>query len=195
MIKNIIKQAKIASKFLLAMIILTGFIYPEVVTGIAQFAFPWRANGSLVQQNDKVVGSLLIGQAFSDPRYFWSRPSATTPFPYNAEHSSGSNLGPSNPELIKTVESRIQLLKKADPKNKSLIPVDLVTASASGLDPHISIASAYYQVSRIAKARKVSEKSVIALIQIYQNKHSNRYFGEQTLNVLLLNLALDNLNS
>ena len=133
--------------------LLTGLVYPLVVTGLAQAVFPVQANGSLLAHNDQIVGSALIGQPFDDPRYFWGRPSATAPFPYNAAASSGSNFGPSNPALIAAVQARITALRAADPGNTQAVPGDLVTASASGLDPHISVAAALYQAPRVARAR------------------------------------------
>src|SRR5499427_3204053 len=138
---------------LIAFTVLTGLLYPVLLTGIAQAVFPYRANGSLMQRDGKAVGSELIGQPFSSPKYFWSRPSATSPYPYNAASSSGSNQGPTNPALTDAVAARIKTLRDADPENKAAVPVDLVTASASGLDPHISLAAAEYQVNRVAKAR------------------------------------------
>lgn len=138
---------------LLLLTILTGIVYPLAVTGIAQAVFPTQANGSIIEKNGKPVGSMLLGQQFDDPKYFWGRLSATTPYTYNASSSSGSNLGQNNPDLLKVVQSRIQALHAADPSNQGKIPVDLVTASGSGLDPHISSAAAEYQIHRIAKAR------------------------------------------
>ena len=150
MFSQVIRPAVI---FMVVMTVLTGVIYPLVVTGIAQVAFPNQANGSLIYEGDKLVGSALIGQPFDDPKYFWSRPSATGPFPYNAAASSGSNLGPIEPNLTAAFKTRVDALKQADPGNEKPIPVDLITASGSGLDPHISPAAAEYQVSRVAKAR------------------------------------------
>jgi K+-transporting ATPase ATPase C chain len=172
---------------------LTGVVYPLLVTGIAQAAFSHQANGSLIDQDGVVRGSSLIGQPFDDPRYFWSRPSATGLFPYNAGASSGSNLGPTNPTLMKAVQNRIAALKEADPQNTTAIPVDLVTASGSGLDPHISVAAAVYQVPRIAKARGMDEAAVHALVEQYTHPRQLAVLGEPRLNVLELNLALDGL--
>jgi len=171
--------------------IITGVIYPLVVTGIAQLAFPHQANGSLIEKDGVVIGSELIGQQFDDPNYFWGRPSATSPEPYNAASSSGSNLGPTNPALISAVEARVKALHAADPANTLPIPVDLVTASASGLDPHISVASALYQVHRVASARGLDEADVVALVDRYTEGRQFGFLGESRDKVLLLNLALD----
>jgi potassium-transporting ATPase KdpC subunit len=170
---------------------LTGILYPLIITGIAQVFFPPQANGSLIEQNGKVVGSELIGQSFDDPRYFWGRLSATSPFPYNAAASSGSNLGPTNPALINEVSARIAALKTADPQNNSPIPVDLVTSSGSGLDPNISVAAALYQVPHVARARGLSEEIVRALVERYTQGRQFGLLGEPRINVLDLNLALD----
>jgi potassium-transporting ATPase KdpC subunit len=171
--------------------ILTGVLYPLLITGIAQVIFPHQANGSLIVQNGQVVGSELIGQQFDNPRYFWGRLSATAPFPYNAAASKGSNLGPTNPALIKEVNARIAALKAADPTNNAAIPVDLVTSSGSGLDPNISVAAALYQVPRIAIARGLSEEVVRALVARYTQGRQFSLLGEPRVNVLELNLALD----
>ena len=171
--------------------VLTGVLYPLTVTGLAQAIFPFQTNGSLIRQGDRVLGSALIGQPFDDPKYFWGRPSATAPFPYNAAASAGSNLGPSNPALAAAMQARIAALQAADPGNAQPVPVDLVTASASGLDPHISVAAALYQAPRVARARGLDE---IALRQLVLNRVEDRQFsllGEPRVNVLLLNLALD----
>ncbi len=178
---------------LVLLTILTGLIYPFAITGLAQAIFPRQANGSLIMKNGKPVGSLLIGQPFSDPKYFWGRLSATSPFPYNSASSSGSNLGPNNPNLMKAVQTRIQALLVADPDNHAKIPGDLVTASASGLDPHISPAAAEYQVHRVAKARGLDESFVRALVADYSQTRQWKVFGEPVVNVLELNLALDEL--
>jgi K+-transporting ATPase ATPase C chain len=171
--------------------LLTGILYPLVITGIAQVIFPHQANGSLISQNGQVVGSSLIGQSFDDPHYFWGRLSATSPFPYNAASSTGSNLGPTNPALTEEVKARIAALKAADPTNNSPIPVDLVTSSGSGLDPNISIAAALYQVPRVAKARGLSEDVVRALVDRFTEGRQFGVLGEPRVNVLELNLALD----
>jgi len=171
--------------------IITGVLYPLIVTGIAQVIFPHPANGSLIVQQGQVIGSELIGQAFTDPRYFWGRPSATSPFPYNASASAGSNLGPTNPTLTDDVNARIAALKASDPLSNSPIPVDLVTASGSGLDPNISIAAALYQVTRVSKARGLSEEIVKSLVDRYTEERQFIILGEPRVNVLELNMALD----
>jgi K+-transporting ATPase ATPase C chain len=171
--------------------ILTGIIYPLVVIGIAQTMFPGQANGSIISKNGKAVGSELIGQQFNDPRYFWGRLSATTPYPYNGGSSSGSNLGPNNPDLLKAVQARIDALHGADPDNGAKIPVDLVTASGSGLDPHISPAAAEYQIHRVAKARGLEDVSIRDIIAKNTRGRWLGVIGESTVNVLMLNMALD----
>ncbi len=171
--------------------IISGIIYPLFVTGIAQMFFHNKANGSLIYRNGKPVGSLLIGQPFDDPRYFWGRLSATSPVAFNAAASSGSNLGPSNPALISAVEARIKELKAADPDNKNPIPVDLVTSSASGLDPHISLAAVYYQVSRVARVRGLPQDFVRKIVNQYSRGRLLGVIGEPVVNVLEVNLALD----
>jgi len=170
---------------------LLGFVYPAAVTGIAQVLFPTKANGSLVVADGKPLGSSLIGQPFDAPKYFWGRISATSPYPYNAQGSTGSNLGPTNPALFDQVKGRIAALKAADPDQKGPIPVDLVTASGSGLDPDISPAAADYQVERVAHARHLSETDVRALVQKYTSGRQLGFLGEPRVNVLELNLALD----
>ena len=172
--------------------LLTGVVYPLLVTGIAQAAFPNQANGSLLKQGDRVIGSSLIGQQFQDPKYFWGRLSATTPA-YNAGSSSGSNLGPLNPALEDEVKGRADALRAADPGNTAPIPVDLVTSSGSGLDPHVSPAAAYYQVKRVAAARKLEDARVKALVDARVEARALGVLGEPVVNVLLLNLALDKL--
>jgi K+-transporting ATPase KdpC subunit len=192
-----LKQLKPAIVTLLMFTLITGVIYPLVVTGIAQVVFPKQANGSLIIQDGKAVGSELIGQQFDDPKYFWGRLSATGDFPYNAFNaetltgSSGSNYGPLNPALFKAAQARIDALKAADPSNTAPIPVDLVTASGSGLDPHISIAAAYYQVHRVGQVRGLSEDAVKSLVDKNTQGRQFGFLGEPTVNVLQLNLALD----
>lgn len=176
---------------LLIFTVLTGLVYPLVVTGIAQLVFHPQANGSLIIVHGKAVGSNLIGQSFDDPKYFWGRLSATGPYPYNAAASSGSNLGPTNPALLDEVKARIAALKAADPSNTQPIPVDLVTSSGSGLDPDISIAAALYQAGRVAQARGMNQAAVIALINQYTEGRQLGFLGEPRVNVLKLNLALD----
>lgn len=176
---------------LLILTVITGVVYPLVVTGIAQMVFPFQANGSLIVKDGKVVGSALIGQPFDDPKYFWSRPSGTSPFPNNASASSGSNLSPTNPALITAVEGRVEALRTADPSNKAAVPVDLVTASGSGLDPHISPAAALYQVPRVARERKLAPDAVRALVDQHTEGRFLGLLGEPRVNVLALNLALD----
>jgi K+-transporting ATPase ATPase C chain len=171
--------------------ILTGIAYPLAVTGLAQVIFPTQANGSLIRQAGRIVGSALIGQPFDDPRYFWGRPSATAPFPYNAAASSGANLGPSNPALIEAVQARIAALQAADPGNTQAVPVDLVTASASGLDPHISVAAALYQAPRVARVRGLAAETVAQLVAQQAEGRPLGFLGEPRVNVLKLNLALD----
>jgi K+-transporting ATPase ATPase C chain len=184
-------QLRPALVALVALTLLTGLLYPLVVTGVAQVLFPRQANGSLIISDGKPVGSSLIGQPFDAPNYFWSRPSATSPFPYNAAASSGSNLGPTNDALMKAVQARIGALKTADPDNPLPLPVDLVTASGSGLDPHISPASAAYQVRRVARARGMEEGVVRQLVSQHTDGRQLGILGEPRVNVLTLNLALD----
>ena len=176
---------------LFAFTVITGGVYPLVVTGIAKVVFPRQANGSLIVKDGKVVGSALIGQPFDDPRYFWGRPSATTPFPYNAGSSAGSNLSPTNPDLVKAVQARVDTLRAADPENTAPVPVDLVTASGSGLDPHISPAAALYQVSRVARVRTLDPDAVRQLVERHTESRWLGILGEPRVNVLALNLALD----
>lgn len=184
---------KPALLMLLVLTLVTGVAYPLLVTGMAQLVFPNQANGSLIYQNAKPVGSALIGQPFDDPKYFWSRLSATGPVPYNAAASSGSNLGPTNEALMKAVEARVQALRLADSSNTQPIPVDLVTASGSGLDPHISPAAALYQVPRVARARNLEESVVRRLVEKHSEGRQWEFLGEPRVNVLKLNLALNEL--
>jgi K+-transporting ATPase ATPase C chain len=174
-----------------ALTLICGVLYPLAVTGIGQAVFPFHAGGSLVERNGQPVGSSLIGQSFTSPRYFWGRPSATAPMAYNAAGSSGSNLGPTNPALLDAVKGRVDALKAADPANSAPIPVDLVTASASGLDPEISVAAARYQLARVAAARKLGSERVAALVAAHTAPQYLGFFGEARVNVLALNLALD----
>src|ERR1700680_1233337 len=171
--------------------VITGIAYPLAVTGIGKMVFPSQVSGSLVMRDGKAVGSSLIGQSFQDPKYFWGRVSATSPMPNNAIASGGSNFGPTNPALLDAVRARIQALKSADPDNSLPIPVDLVTASASGLDPHISPAAALYQVTRVARERHMDVVKVIQLALAHVERPQWGIFGEARVNVLLLNLALD----
>jgi potassium-transporting ATPase KdpC subunit len=171
--------------------VVTGLAYPAIVTVIAQLAFPHQANGSLIVKDGKPAGSALIGQPFDDPKYFWGRPSATSPFGYNAGSSVASNLSPTNADLIKAVQGRVDALRAADPGNTVPVPVDLVTASGSGLDPHISPAAALYQVGRVARARKINETVVNDLVAKHIEGRLLGLLGEPRVNVLALNLALD----
>ena len=182
-----------AVSLLILMTALLGIVYPLVITGIAKVAFPHQAEGSLISKDGKLIGSTLIGQSFSDPKYFWGRPSATTPQPYNGIGSTGSNLGPLNPALIDAVKSNAKALHDADPDNKQAVPVDLVTASASGLDPEITPAAARYQAGRVSRARGMEPAQVEALIAAYQHPRLLGFVGEPRVNVLELNLALDSL--
>jgi potassium-transporting ATPase KdpC subunit len=188
------KQIRPAVVALLVLTVLTGLIYPAVVTAIAQVVFPYQANGSLLTSGGKTTGSALIGQPFDSPRYFWGRLSATSPYPYNAANSAGSNLGPTNPALVDEVKARVDALKAADPGNTQPIPVDLVTSSGSGLDPNISIAAALYQASRVARARGLDENTVRQLVDQYTTGRTLGILGEPRVNVLELNLALDRLS-
>lgn len=188
-----LKELKPALLMLALLTVVTGVAYPLLVTGVAQGLFPHQANGSLIEQDGTVVGSELVGQPFSDPKYFWSRPSATGPVPYNAGASSGSNQGPLNPALADAVKARIEALKAADPGNTARIPVDLVTASGSGLDPHISPAAAIYQVERVARARGLDADALHALVAKHTEGRQLGVLGEPRVNVLTLNLALDRL--
>lgn len=192
-----IRQIRPALTMLLLFTLITGVVYPLVITGIAQVFFPRQANGSLIYENGKPVGSALIGQQFDDPKYFWGRLSDTGDFPYNAFNaqtssgSSGSNYGPMNPALSKAAQGRIDALRAADPSNTAPIPVDLVTSSGSGLDPNISVAAAYYQIHRVAHARGLPDAEVQALVEHYTQGRQFFVLGEPRVNVLELNLALD----
>jgi K+-transporting ATPase ATPase C chain len=180
-----------ALALLLGFTLLTGIVYPAVVTLLSRVVFPDQANGSLILKDGKAVGSRLIGQPFDDPKYFWGRPSATAPVPYNAGASSGSNQGPTNPALRDAVKARIEALRKSDPDAKLPVPVDLVTASGSGLDPHISPAAALYQVHRVARARGLAEDRIRSLVTEHTSGRRLGILGEPGVNVLELNLALD----
>lgn len=184
-------QVRPAIMMLLFLTLLTGLVYPLGITALAQLLFPHQANGSLIVRDGRVVGSSLIGQPFGSPKYFWGRPSATAPFPYNAAASSGSNLGPTNEALVKAVQTRIDALKAADPDNATRIPVDLVTTSGSGLDPHISPAAAEYQVRRVARARGLDEATLRQMVAQHTQGRQWGILGESRVNVLELNLALD----
>lgn len=188
-----LRQLRPAVLVLLSLTVITGVVYPLLITGLASVLFPSQAAGSLVVKDNKIVGSTLIGQYFSDPKYFWGRPSATAPYANNALASGGSNLGPLNPALIDAVMQRINALKAADPDNKKKIPVDLVTASASGLDPDISIAAALYQLDRVTRVRHLDGDKVRALINTHTQHRVLGFLGEPRVNVLELNMALDEL--
>jgi K+-transporting ATPase ATPase C chain len=185
------KELRPAVISFLLLTLLTGIAYPLLVTGISQLTMSGKANGSLIVKEGKSIGSSLIGQSFSDPKYFWGRPSATGPVPNNAAASSGSNLGPTNPALIDAVKARVQALRDADPGNQQTVPVDLVTASASGLDPHISPAAAEYQLARVARVRNLNADVVHKLVAEYTEGRQFGILGEPRVNVLELNLALD----
>jgi K+-transporting ATPase ATPase C chain len=190
----LLEQLRPALVMLALLTVITGVIYPLAMTGLAQAIFPHQANGSIITRDGQAAGSKLIGQSFDDPRYFWGRLSATGPVPYNAAASSGSNYGPLNPALTDMVQARIDALHAADPGNTKPMPVDLVTASASGLDPHISPAAAYYQVPRVARARGLDEAAVRQLVDDHTEKRQFGVLGEPRVNVLELNLALDELH-
>jgi K+-transporting ATPase ATPase C chain len=178
-------------RMLVVLTMLTGIAYPLLTWGVAQLAFPHAANGSLIRQDGKAVGSALLGQPFDDPKYFWSRPSATSPMPYNGAASSGSNQGARNPALAEAVAARIEALRVADPGNPAPAPVDLVTASASGLDPHISVAAAEFQLARVAKTRGLPPAAVRALVARHTEGRTFGLLGESRVTVVALNLALD----
>ena len=189
-----VRSIRSAVSLLVAMTILLGIAYPLLITAIAKLAFPRQAEGSLIHEGGKLIGSTLIGQSFSDPKYFWGRPSATSPQPYNGLASGGSNLGPLNPALLDAVKANAKALHDADPDNLQPIPVDLVTASGSGLDPEISIAAAQYQAARVARARHLAVERVEGLINAHQDGRLFGFIGERRVNVLTLNLALDRMN-
>ena len=192
--KILLPMVRPALSLFVLLTLVTGVAYPLVVTAIAKVAFPDAAAGSLIVKDGKPVGSRLIGQNFSDPRYFWGRPSATSPMPYNASASGGSNQGPLNPALLEAVKARIEALKAADPENTRTIPGDLATASASGLDPHISPDAANYQIERVAKARQIDPAVVKAMVEKNTEERQWGIFGEARVNVLELNLTLDSVS-
>jgi K+-transporting ATPase ATPase C chain len=179
----------------LVLTVITGVAYPLLVTVIAQTVFPYQANGSLIVRDGKLVGSELIGQSFDDPKYFWGRPSATSAFPDDASASSGSNLGPTNPAQFDAVRARLDAIKKAQPESTAPVPIDLVTASASGLDPHISPAAAEYQVARVAKVRGIAVEQVRKVVAQNTEERSFGFLGEARVNVLKLNLSLEDLKA
>src|SRR6204780_4850094 len=189
-----VRRIRSAVSLLVAMTILLGIAYPILITVIAKLALPRQAEGSLIHAGGKLIGSTLIGQSFSDPKYFWGRPSATTPQPYNALASTASNLGPLNPALLDAVKANAKALRDADPDNQQPIPIDLVTASASGLDPEVSPAAAEYQAARVARARHLELAQVEALIKSHERGRLWGFIGERRINVLELNLALDRLH-
>ncbi len=192
--KTILQSLRPALILFVVLATITGLVYPLLTTAVGQILLPQKANGSLIEQNGKVIGSALIGQNFTAPQYFWGRPSATGPYPNNAAASSASNQGPLNPALAEAVKSRIAALKFADPANTQAVPVDLVTASASGLDPHISPAAANYQISRVAKARGLSAEIVQKIVDKNTENRQWGVLGEPRVNVLMLNIALDKLS-
>lgn len=189
MITELIKQTKTGMIILLLFTLITGLIYPAAVTLIAQFIFPWKANGSLIKNNNEIVGSTLIGQNFTANNYFWGRPSATVPSPYNALHSAGSNRGPSNPIFLKLIKLRAEMLNRSD---HLPVPIELITASGSGLDPDITPSGAFFQIPRVAKERGLSEKELESLIQQSIENRELGILGEPRVNVLRLNILLDN---
>jgi K+-transporting ATPase ATPase C chain len=191
MLVEALKQLRTAFVLLFLLSVLTGIFYPAVVTSIAQTFFPWRANGSLIHYQNQVVGSNLIGQWFTEPRYFWGRPSATSPFPYNAASSSASNYGTTNADFLAILKNRIHVLVQANPQTPFSIPIDLITASGSGVDPDITLYAAYYQAERIATARKIPLNEIYHIVANAQQKRCWDVLGEPRVNVLALNLALD----
>jgi potassium-transporting ATPase KdpC subunit len=190
---EIFRQIRPAIVLLTLFTLITGVLYPLAVTGLASVLFPRAANGNLIVKDGKVVGSRLIGQPFDDDQHFWSRPSATGPYPYNASVSSGSNLGPTNAVLIDAVQQRVAEMRAKHPEQKGVVPIDLVTASGSGLDPHISPAAAYYQIERVATSRGLSMDQVAKLVEQHLEPRTLGVLGEPRVNVLLLNLALDDI--
>lgn len=188
-----LSQLRPALVVLALLSVITGIVYPAAVTGVTRVTMPRASTGMLVEKGGRVVGSELVGQPFTDPAYFWGRPSATAPFPYNAAASSGSNLGPTNPALVEAVAARVKVLREADPGNDAPVPVDLVTASGSGLDPHVSPAAALFQVGRVARARGASPDRVRKLVDDLTETRTFGFMGAPRVNVLRLNLALDDL--
>lgn len=188
-----LKEIRPAVVTFLLLTLLTGFAYPLLVTAVSRVVMPDKANGSMIMKDGKPVGSSLIGQSFSDPKYFWGRPSATSPMPNNASSSGGSNLGPTNPALMDALKARVQALRDADPANQQPVPVDLVTASGSGLDPHISPAAAEYQLARVARVRNLNPAALRKLVTEHTEGRQFGILGEPRVNVLELNLALDTL--
>jgi len=193
MMKETVKHLKTGASLIVLLSLITGLIYPLMVTSIAHVLFPWQAQGSFIKKDGVLLGSTLIGQSFTEAKYFWGRPSATVPFAYNALSSSGSNLGPMNPAFLESINNRIARLQQADPQNQGLIPIDLIMASGSGLDPHISPIAAFYQVSRIAKVRHIEESNIKMLVTHFIEGRRFGILGEPRVNVLKLNLALDDL--
>lgn len=191
MLSTLASQLRPALSLFLVLTVVTGLAYPAAVTGLARALFPAQAAGSLIEHEGRVVGSTLVGQNFTDPGHFWGRPSATAPYPYNGAASGGANQGPLNPALIDAVKARIAALRAADPSNDAPFPVDLVTASGSGLDPHISPAAAEYQVERVARARRLDPGVVRELVDRHRSEAQFGLFGDARVNVLTLNLALD----
>ncbi len=191
----LLKQIRISLIATVLFTVLCGIVYPLLVTGVGQVLFPGKANGSLIGENGKVVGSELIGQPFSDPKYFWGRLSATSPYPYNAGSSSASNFGPLNSGLIDAAKKRVADLRGVDSTNAQAIPVDLVTSSGSGLDPHISVAAAEYQINRVARYRHLAASRVQELVVEWTEGRQFGFLGEPRVNVLELNLALDRVQS
>jgi len=187
------EQIKSAILMFVILSLLTGIFYPAFIAGAVYIFFPHQATGSMLYRNNKLLGSALIGQEFTDPKYFWGRISETSPVAYNSSSSSGSNLGPSNPALIERVKARIRALKKFDPDNTNPVPIDLVTSSASGLDPHISVAGAYYQIPRVVRMRGLTEDTVKAIVNRHTNGRIFGLIGEPVVNVLELNLELDSI--
>lgn len=191
--KKVYHQLKLSIKLSLSLILILGIAYPLLVTGFAYLFFKEKAQGSLIQKDGKILGSVLLGQFFDDPKYFWGRPSATSPIPYNTLSSHASNLGPLNPKLKQSIETQFQMIKRVQVPSNLPMPIDLLMSSGSGLDPHISPAAAFYQVSRISSRRTLPEQEIIKLIENQIEGRQFGFLGEPRVNVLKLNLALDNL--